>query len=276
MMMEGTPIATRPADLPDYDDPPVNEVVIGIQFEPTSFTGAHIGLFWENLRGEFPKVTEQPFLEPKIEALQPPHFSAPTLQFPSWRGSRHWLVSADGVQLIQVQADRLLYNWRRGPNNAPYPHFEVLQQRFWNIADKWADLLKKEAQNLRLTQWEVTYINHILTPDGQPTLGDVLSCWSGQLDQALGGPADVGRMEAQRILTANTSPWARMYISITTAIRSDQVPLIAFELTIRGAPQGEDIWETTHGRLFEARRQILTAFDTLTTPKMHAIWGKRK
>jgi hypothetical protein len=67
-----------------------------------------------------------------------------------------------------------------------------------------------------------------------------------------------------------------MYVSITSAIRPDQVPLIAFELTVRGAPEGEDIWETTHARLFEARRQIVTAFDTLTTPKMHAEWGKRK
>ena len=67
-----------------------------------------------------------------------------------------------------------------------------------------------------------------------------------------------------------------MYVSIITAIRLDQVPLIAFELTVRGAPEGEDTWETAHARLFDARRQIVTAFDTLTTPKMHAVWGKRK
>jgi uncharacterized protein (TIGR04255 family) len=276
MMTQGPPTAVRPADLADYDNPPVNEVVIGIQFEPTTLTGAHIGLFWEDLRDEFPKAMEQPPLEPKIEVLQPPRFSAPTFPFASFHGSRHWLISADDVQLIQIQADRLFYNWRRGPHNAPYPHFEALQEKFWSIADNWANFLKEEAQNLRLTQWEVTYINHILTLGGQPTLADALSCWSGQLDQALGGPADTGRIEAQKILTTNNSPWARMYVSITSAIRPDQVPLIAFELTVRGAPEGEDIWETTHARLFEARRQIVTAFDTLTTPKMHAEWGKRK
>jgi uncharacterized protein (TIGR04255 family) len=275
MMTQGTPTVARPADLPDYDDPPVNEVVIGVQFEPTTLTGAHVGLFWAELHSEFPKVLEQPPLEPRIEILEAPHFSAP-FQFASWRGSRHWLISADDVQLIQIQADRLLYNWRRGPHNAPYPHFEALQERFWSIAEKWSTFLKKEEQRLRLTQWEVTYINHILRPDGQPTLSDILSCWSGQLDQALGGPADIGRVEAQRVLTSNTSAWARMYVNITTAIQSDQTPLIAFELTVRGKPEGEDMWETTRARLFEARRRIVTAFDTLTTPEMHAIWGKRK
>lgn len=122
----------------------------------------------------------------------------------------------------------------------------------------------------------MSYINHIFTPDGQPALSDVLSCWGGQLDQALGGPADSGRIEAQRVLTANTSPWARMYVNIATAIHADQPPLIAFELTVRGTPEGEDMWETTRAGLFEARNRIVRAFDTLTTPKMHAIWGKRK
>lgn len=120
-MTQGTPIVARPADLPDYDNPPVNEVVIGIQFEPIALTGAHVGVFWEELRSEFPKASEQPALESRIEALQPPHFSAPKFEYLSWRGSRHWLISADDVQLIQIQADRLFYNWRRGPHNAPYP-----------------------------------------------------------------------------------------------------------------------------------------------------------
>jgi hypothetical protein len=67
-----------------------------------------------------------------------------------------------------------------------------------------------------------------------------------------------------------------MYINITTGIRVDQTPLIAFELTVRGPPEGEDAWDITHERLFNGRHQIVTAFGALTTEKMHAIWGKRK
>jgi uncharacterized protein (TIGR04255 family) len=275
-MMARSRNVTRPADLPDYDNPPVNEVVIGIQFDPTAITGAHIGLFWGELRDEFPKASEQPPLEPRIESFQSRRFSAPVLDFSSWRGSRHWLTSEDDVQLIQIQADRLLYNWRRGLHNATYPHFGSLQEKFWSIAEKWSTFLRGLDKSLKLTQWEVSYINHILTPDGQPTLADVLSFWGGELDHAMGGAAEAGRMEAQRILTENNSPWARMYINITTGIRVDQTPLIAFELTVRGPPEGEDAWDITHERLFNARHQIVTAFDALTTEKMHAIWGKQK
>lgn len=171
-----------------------------------------------------------------------------------------------------------MYNWRRGPHNAPYPHFEALQEKFWSISEKWSDFLKgiERPLKLKLTQWELTYINHIPTPDGQPTLADALSFWGEKLDRAMGGAAEAGRMEAQRILTENNSPWACMYVNITTGIRVDQVPLIGFELTVRGPPGSEESWDTTHDRLFKARHQIVTAFDTLTTEKMHAIWGKRK
>lgn len=269
-------VVARPVDLPDFDDPPVNEVVIGIQFNQTAITGAHVGLFWGELRGEFPNVSEQPPLEPRIEFLQRRRFSAPRLEFASWPGSRYWLTSEDDVQLIQVQSDRLLYNWRRGAHNATYPHFEALQGKFWSIAEKWSDFLKKEGLSLAITQWEVTYINHILTPDDQPTLADALSFWGEELDHAMGGAAEAGRMEAQRILAEDGSPWARMYVNITTGLRTDQVPLIAFELTVRGPPGSEDIWDMTRDRLFKARHQIVTAFDVLTTPKMHAIWRKRK
>jgi uncharacterized protein (TIGR04255 family) len=276
MMAEGARVAARPADLPDYDNPPVSEVVIGIQFAPVDITGAHIGLFWEELRAEFPKASEQPALEPRVEILQPMRFAPPILQFGSWHGSRHWLSSEDDIQLIQIQADRLLYNWRRGPDNAPYPHFEALQQKFREIEEKWADFLAKWGQSLRITQWEVTYINHILTSDGRPVLTDAVSFLGEQLSEAMGGTLDAGRLEAQRILTEDGLPWARMYVIINTGTRSDQIPLIAFELTVRGPVEGEDALESTHDRLRKARRQIVMAFDTLTTSKMHTIWGKRK
>ena len=275
-MMAQSRVAARPADLPNYDNPPVNEVVIGIQFDRMAITGAHIGLFWGDLRDEFPKASEQPPLERRIESFQPLRFSAPILDVSSWPGSRHWLTSEDDVQLIQIQADRLLYNWRRGPHNATYPHFESLQEKFWSIAEKWSAFLKGIEKILKLTQWEVSYINHILMAD-QLDLADVLSFWGGQLDYAMGGAAEAGRMEAQRILTENNSPWARMYVNITTGIRADQIPLIAFELTVRGPPPGgADAWHATHDRLFKGRHQIVTAFDALTTEKMHALWGKRK
>lgn len=268
----------RPADLPDYDAPPVNEVVIGVQFARTAITGAHVGLFWEGLRDEYPNAVEQPPLDPQIESFEPQRFVFPGVGIAAWPGSRHWLISEDQVHLVQVQADRLLYNWRRGPNNSAYPRFEVLYENFKKAADNWSNYLTKIGQSLILTQWEVTYINQIFSPDeSPPQLGEILTFWGSELESAMGGHAETGRMEAQRVLSDdNGVPWARMYINVGTGIRPDQVRLISFELTVRGPPaNGDNPWDRMQEQLFKARRQIVIAFDALTTPKMHTTWGKR-
>jgi uncharacterized protein (TIGR04255 family) len=277
-MMARSQNSTRPADLPDYENPPVNEVVIGVQFDQAAVTGVRIGLFWAELRDEFPKASEQPPLDRRIESFQPQRFSPPIVEFSElWRGSRYWLTSRDDVQLVQIQSDRFVYNWRRGLHNATYPHFEILQEKFWYLIERWSKFLESEEKPLKLTQWELSYINHILTPNGQPALADILSFWSDKLNGAMGGTVEAGRIEAQRILSESNAPWARMYINVGTAVRSDQVPLVIFELTVRGPPGNDEKgWDITRDRLFKARRQIVTAFDTLTTPRMHADWGRRK
>jgi uncharacterized protein (TIGR04255 family) len=271
-------VSTRPADLPDYENPPVNEVVIGIQFEQTAITGAHIGMFWAQMRDEFPKAFEQPPLDRRIENFEPQRFSPQIVEFSQvWRGSRHWLTSVDDVHLIQIQNDRLVYNWRRRSDNAVYPHFEELQEKFWQIVEKWSAFLENEKEHLNLTQWELSYINHILTPDGQPTLGEILSFWGEKLNEAMGGAVDAGRIEAQKILRDGDTPWARFFINVTTAVRADQTPLVIFELTVRGSPgNGEGVWDITRNRIFQARRRIVSAFDTLTTEGMHALWGRQR
>ena len=274
---DGLNTMKRPTDLPDYEDPPVNEVVIGVQFARTAITGAHAGVFWEQLRDRFPNTAEQPPLDPQIEFFEPFRFQLPTFGITAWPGSRHWFISDDQVDLVQVQSDRFLYNWRRGPNNAPYPHFEALYERFRTIADQWSEYLNALGLPLALTQWEVTYINHIFGPHhSTPRLGEVLTFWGEALEHAMGGHADTGRMEAQRVLTEpDGRPWARMFVALGSGVRADQVPLISFELTVRGPPANENPWERMEDQLFRARRQIVTAFDLLTTPEMHALWSKR-
>jgi len=73
-----------------------------------------------------------------------------------------------------------------------------LQEKFRAIGERWADFLAKLEQPLKITQWEVTYINHILTPDGRPGLTDALSFFSGELTTAMGGAVEAG--SGRRIL----------------------------------------------------------------------------
>jgi uncharacterized protein (TIGR04255 family) len=60
----------RPDHLPDFTDPPLDEVVLGVQFTPVpGYASVHSMKVWDLFRAEFPKVEELPALEPQFETF---------------------------------------------------------------------------------------------------------------------------------------------------------------------------------------------------------------
>jgi hypothetical protein len=55
--------------LPDYENPPVVETILGVQFERLpGFRNAHLGAFWKTLNTEeWPEVSDAPPLQPESE-----------------------------------------------------------------------------------------------------------------------------------------------------------------------------------------------------------------
>jgi hypothetical protein len=55
---------------PDYEKPPVAEVVSGIQFKPIKgLTGLYLGLLWEKFKPDYLLVKEVAPLAPAIESF---------------------------------------------------------------------------------------------------------------------------------------------------------------------------------------------------------------
>ena len=53
--------------LPSYENPPVVEVALSVQFEgPQTLRTPELGLFWQGLRDRFPKLEEHPPLDSVI------------------------------------------------------------------------------------------------------------------------------------------------------------------------------------------------------------------
>lgn len=116
--------------LPSYRSPPLAEVVIGAYFpsiEP--FLIPHFGLFWERLRETLPVVSEVETLAVQV----PPsikRFAANTLIVPKKPLPRVWFASTDGSQLLQLQRNALLFNWRKTEASPEYPRFDWVSGRF--------------------------------------------------------------------------------------------------------------------------------------------------
>jgi uncharacterized protein (TIGR04255 family) len=137
--MTAPPPRPRPTNLPDYSDPPVDEVVIGISFMSVSgFSTNHVAKYRDLVKAEFPGLQYQPRLITPLESLTQEGSSAPPSFGPlgfftqpfAQPSQRTWLVNADDQRVIQIQDDAFLTNWRRR-DLKPYPHFEPLLGEFW-------------------------------------------------------------------------------------------------------------------------------------------------
>ena len=57
------PLPARPENLPDFERPPIDEVVLGLEFRRLEgFTQAHLGELWSEIKAEYPRTEDHPAL----------------------------------------------------------------------------------------------------------------------------------------------------------------------------------------------------------------------
>ncbi len=171
-------VTTRPADLPDFSNPPVAETVLSVQFDRLSaFRTAHFGIYWGEVRDRFPTTEEHVELPSMIEL--PPRQPSPAvdIRFQALEAPpppRFWLIGEGGTELIQVQRDRFIKNWRKTGEGDQYPRYEWGRGRFdHDFSDFKAFVTRNQLGSIRVNQCEVTYINHIVAGEGWETHADV-------------------------------------------------------------------------------------------------------
>jgi uncharacterized protein (TIGR04255 family) len=139
--------------LPDYENPPLNEISAGVQFEPlTQWQSRHVGQFWSEIRKEFPTTEDQ---LPIFEMEQPQILRLPPLR-------RTFLVSEDQNFVVQLQETRFIFNWRKRRDGDVYPRFEAFFGKFLHYWGLFSEFVQRErVGNLKPTKYELSYINHI-------------------------------------------------------------------------------------------------------------------
>jgi uncharacterized protein (TIGR04255 family) len=274
-------VTTEPSlgPLPEFKNPPVNEVACSVVFSPlTEYTTAHSGLFWHNVRGKYTRAEQReplvipPELEapPTLEsALTPPELAR--LVYP-----RIWLLTSDGTELIQLQRDVFVRNWRQQRGDETYPRFPTLFQRFEEDFRAFRHFVREQRLGtIEPSHCELTYVNNIFTPGGRGSseLGRVLITSTMPAKGFLPEPDDCGYRSRYSIRTP-AGFLGRLTVTASPAVRrSDQRELIALNLTVRGRPTGRD--DSGIAGFFRiAHEWIVRGFDELTRPEMHAQWGR--
>lgn len=264
----------------DFARPPVAETILSVQFvELRELSIAHFGLFWADVRSRYPRHEVKPPLTPIVEDFSglPGPESGFGIQFGNEPDARCWFIDETSTQLIQVQRDRFIRNWRKQHlDDEEYPRYDALRPRF---ADDWARFvafLEREGLGRPdVNQCEVTYINHIERGLGWDSLGEAHKVFSilrthREPREILPDPEAIV-FNARYVMPRHRG---RLHVAAQPAVRRiDGKQILQLTLTARGKPDSsspEDIlaW------FDEGHDWIVHGFVDVTTPAMHEIWGR--
>jgi uncharacterized protein (TIGR04255 family) len=255
---------------PDYEKPPVIEVVCGIVFEKIEqFKGAHLGLFWQKVRKGFPKCEHAPPLGFSPESTD----LMKNLPLP-----RMWFVSEEDDRLIQLQNDRMLYNWRKVEGKELYPRYDTIIEPFKNNLEVLRQFLEEEdLGKIVPVNCELTYINHIPQGSGWNTLSDIHEVlpdlnWRSENERFLPQPLRVGWNVAFRLEDEDRG---HLNVSLEYGTRRlDKRPVLVLQLTARGLG-GKKTMEAVWDWFDVGHKWIVCGFSDLTGSKVQAEVWKR-
>jgi uncharacterized protein (TIGR04255 family) len=268
---------------PDFEHPPVIEVALSVGFQTlTAMASAHAGLFWSTIRTKYPKTEDQPplkvaaeqeggnFVEPKVQ-----------LELMDKPQPRVWFLNESGNELVQMQHDRFIHNWRKVAEGDVYPRYEQIRETFADELAGFDRFVRDEGLGAVIpTQCEVTYVNHIHAGHGWRDHGDidrVMSVWQRASAAAfLPGPEDV-RFAARYPMRDGAGNFCgRLSASVQPArLVQDNSKIMVFTLTARGATQPAGDLRGVMPFMDMAREWIVRGFADLTTEAMHKVWGRR-
>ena len=132
-----------------FKNPPLIEVVFGVNIKIPDFSLVHFGLNWETIKENFPIIDEN-FGELSLSEDDSYIFNFPTVLY----------LSSEGNKLIKVTDDYFSYHWRF--INEDYQEFKTLFEDFmqqWKNFESWCSTIS--IKPIRIKGHSLQYINLI-------------------------------------------------------------------------------------------------------------------
>ena len=271
MSDDGTLTTLVPLGEVAFERPPVAEVALAIHFaEDSPRTTAQIGALWSKLlRDRYPLSQDQPLAPPQLEDFTNSTDGAPmfaSLFIGSPVGSRSWFLTEDQTNLVQVQKDRIVLNWRRMEQDA-YPRYPALREELVRILG----LLATEGSDFNFwplvpTQVEVTYINQVSHEFlGRPILNSVRFEWPEWFGV-------VGAPQLQQVFASSSIDGcpSRLYVSLGVG----NAGKLQLDLTCRSQVRAGEL-DQALALLDDAHDRIVHGFQEVISDEMRKEWGER-
>ncbi|MCK5424536.1 MAG: TIGR04255 family protein [Emcibacter sp.] len=248
---------------PHFKKPPIIEVVCSVAFAPIEkFQSVHFGEFWSKIKSEFPETQDVPPINrvPEIQENRVTFEFGTSLPLP-----RVWFVGNDQHELIQLQKDRFLFNWRK-LDDGEYPRFEEVFDAFkqyWNEFISFID--ENQLGSIHIKQLELSYINEDYEQDSSKTTADLASILKSPV-MALKQHSFLPELNALNWKTAYLLPnnCGQLTVHVTNGIPKPQKPLILrMDFVVAGMPS-KDMNEPLDNWFKLARDWVVNSFLELT------------
>ena len=251
-----------------YENPPIDEIVCGIRFDPIKqLQSGHFGILWQKFRHDFPMTEDQIIVGPvsQEDFGNPDKFPLP----------RVWFTHKEENELIQVQRNRFLHNWRKRRPNDEYPGYEKVVENFEKYLLHFQEfLLEENLENLVAKEYELTYIDLIPKWQGWENSGDLAKVFPNLLSVTRQSILlnDVKGINWQTILGL-PNDLGQLAIAIRNAQRvsdNQQLLQIEFKALSKRSYQPMRVWfETAHNTITKL------FFNLVSAEIQEKFWGRK-
>lgn len=253
-----------------YRNPPVSEALLSVEFAPLEALGPYnLAKMALKFADRYPIVREMPGVPPTVPPEAEPSFQIFAGQPPT----RLWLLNEQENELLQLQNDRAVVNWRRQSPSDDYPGFNALLQRFREAWRVYLQTLIESGSNLPSSATaEYTYVNSIrVTSDYSEFFGLMNSIPDGM-------PGDFGsvRFNLDRRLAFDSGETGYLLVSCAPATNSEN-PGSDFELGVSAHVQSTTFDTADIERAIDlAHQSAVHGFEAVTTEQKKREWGAQK
>jgi uncharacterized protein (TIGR04255 family) len=192
---------------------------------------------------------------------------------------RYWFERPGEPDLLQLQQDRLLRNWRQAPDNSwVYPRYEPIRDALHKDMEEFQDWLRSEELGEVIpNQCEVTYINIIRLPDASnphTQLHRISNVWSDKITLPQSQTLEHSNVQLVSVFEHEGKQAGRTYTIFQAAFTQvSSEPVVKLDITVRGKPHGETV-PAAFDFLDLAREQVVKTFASITTEEMHKFWER--
>lgn len=252
-----------------FENPPVNEVVVSTYFNPplSNFRNEHVGLFWERIKGEFPIVRQQLPVGVGLEIAAEEPSPMP----------RYWFIAENDINLIQIQKNAFMFNWRRRDEEYPrfHRHIKPTFDKYYGLFSEFIRTEFTTVEELAIDLCELTYINAL----------EPCEFWKGPQDTKSVIPSfsivqpgidvsDSPGFNCNYAYEVAVDLQLNIGIRAATMTQQPEVPVLIFEIKASGR-LGKVEKPTTDEWFERAHDTIINSFSGMTNPDVQInLWRR--